>query len=64
MASTTLNDILNWAIPVLVILVFAAAVYVKVPEPFNMIGTWFKKVISFIGEKTSGDSYQTVYRYE
>jgi hypothetical protein len=59
----TLDSVLNWVIPLLVILIFSALIYSKVPQPFNVLINWFKKIWEKLTD-TGVDEYQTVLKYE
>ena len=61
----TLDSILNWLVPVIIILVFAGILYTKLKEPidqvFRWIGSLFKAGRDKMGDRTQ--EYTTVYRY-
>jgi hypothetical protein len=59
----TLDSVLNWLVPVLVLLIFAALMYSKVPKPFNTLINWFKKIWEKLTD-TGADEYKSVLRYE
>lgn len=59
------DDVLNWLVPIIIIILFIAMMYVKIPEPFNVVGRWIRKLFGYIGDKTSevGET-KLVYKYE
>lgn len=63
MVESRLDQILSWVIPAAVVLIFMALVYVKIPEPFDMLISWFKAIWNKMTE-SGPDSYEQVLRYE
>ena len=61
---TKLDTFLSWAVPILVILIFAALVYSKVPAPFDTLLNWFRNIWEKMTDSGSSGEYQTVLRYE
>lgn len=50
---------LNWTIPVGVILIFCAMFFIKLKEPFFVVGGWIKNFFVWIWEMITGEATQT-----
>ena len=65
MAQGTLDSVLNWLIPVIIILVFAGILYTKMKQPIDQVFRWiaglFKAGANKMSDKTQ--EYTTVYKY-
>jgi hypothetical protein len=62
---STLDNVLNWLIPVLIILIFVAVLYAKFRTPINQVGRWIKNLFGYgaetlgsVGEKTQKIGYE------
>lgn len=60
------DNLINWGIPIGVILFLGSIFYTKFKEPFDALFRGMKHVLSTIGgsgKKKVQESYETVYRY-
>lgn len=61
----SIDSVLNWLVPVIIILVFAGILYTKMKEPIDQVFKWigglFRAGADKMGDRTQ--EYTTVYRY-
>lgn len=50
----TLSSILNWAVPLGVILIFFALMYTKMKEPLDTLFKWIKNAFSYVVDSLEG----------
>lgn len=60
-----LNSILNWLIPVLVLLIFAGIFYNKMKKPIDHVLSWIGKLFRSGADKLTDKKpeFTTIYRY-
>jgi hypothetical protein len=59
----TLDSILNWAVPTIIILVFLGIFYTKLKTPIDQVLRWIGNLFRKGAEKVSEQQYTTKYTY-